>query len=258
MRRRWRVCSASFAAAAIAEVKRQGPIGTLLASAIVASWVVLHIATVFFLPLTGPSLFVAPLLILTICWLNVGLFIIAHDAMHGSLAPGFASRNLWFGRLALGLYAGFRFDRLKRLHMKHHGKPGSADDPDFHADEPTRFWPWYQAFMRRYFGLMEFLVLSMAVAVYMLIGAPKSNLLLFWALPALLSSMQLFYFGTYLPHRHDGRAFADKHNARTNQFGWLLSLLTCFHFGYHHEHHLSPHVPWWRLPAERKAQARIR
>ncbi|MFA9473554.1 MAG: fatty acid desaturase [Filomicrobium sp.] len=27
-----------------------------------------------------------------------------------------------------------------------------------------------------------------------------------------------------------------------------MSLLTCFHFGYHHEHHLQPDVPWWRLP----------
>lgn len=258
MRRPWRACLASFAAAALAEVERQGPIGTLLASAIISSWLVLHISMVFFLLLSTRVLLAAPLIVLVICWLNVGLFIIAHDAMHGSLVPGLARRNLWFGRVALGLYAGFRFDRLKRLHMQHHGKPGSPEDPDFHAHEPTRFWRWYLAFMRRYLGLTEILVLSVAVGVYLLIGARLPNLLLFWALPAILSSLQLFYFGTYLPHRHDGRSFADKHNARTNQFSWLLSLLTCFHFGYHHEHHLSPHVPWWRLPAERRARARIR
>ena len=28
-----------------------------------------------------------------LCWLNVGLFIVAHDCMHGSLAPGFPGIN---------------------------------------------------------------------------------------------------------------------------------------------------------------------
>jgi beta-carotene/zeaxanthin 4-ketolase len=31
--------------------------------------------------------------------------------------------------------------------------------------------------------------------------APLPNLFLFWILPIVLSSMQLFFFGTYLPHR---------------------------------------------------------
>ncbi|HYD98464.1 MAG TPA: fatty acid desaturase, partial [Alphaproteobacteria bacterium] len=31
----------------------------------------------------------------------------------------------------------------------------------------------------------------------------------------------------------------------------LVSLLTCYHFGHHHEHHLRPDVPWWRLPSLR-------
>lgn len=237
---------------------RQGSIGTFLACAIIASWLTLHILAVFFLPLSGPPLFAAPLIILAICWLNVGLFIVAHDAMHGSLAPGQDRRNLWFGRVSLGLYAGFRFGRLKQLHMMHHQQPGSAADPDFNVHHPSHFWPWYLAFMRRYFGIGEFLVLCVPVTIYLLIGAHLANLLLFWALPAALSSMQLFYFGTYRPHRHNGRLFDDRHNARTNEFGWLASLLSCFHFGYHHEHHLSPHVPWWRLPAERKARANPR
>ncbi|WP_201448975.1 hypothetical protein [Sinorhizobium medicae] len=44
-------------------------------------------------------------------------------------------------------------------------------------------------------------------------------------------------FGTYRPHRVGHIPFADKHRARSNEFSPLLSLLTCFHFGYHHEHH---------------------
>ena len=72
------------------------------------------------------------------------------------------------------------------------------------------------------------------------------------ALPAILSSVQLFTFGTFLPHRHEEAPFVDAHRSRTNDFGWLASLLTCFHFGYHHEHHLSPGTPWWALPAKRR------
>jgi beta-carotene/zeaxanthin 4-ketolase len=86
----------------------------------------------------------------------------------------------------------------------------------------------------------------------LLLGAPAVNVFVFWAFPALLSSAQLFYFGTYLPHRHDDDGFVDRHRARSSDYGWLTSLLTCFHFGYHHEHHLHPHLPWWALPAARK------
>ncbi|MEM9989926.1 MAG: fatty acid desaturase [Pseudomonadota bacterium] len=43
----------------------------------------------------------------------------------------------------------------------------------------------------------------------------------------------------------------DDHRSNTSQFGWLTSLFSCYHFGYHHEHHLFPHEPWWRLPARR-------
>ena len=232
---------------------RQAAVGGALAICVVTAWLALHVYAVFFLHLSGRGIAVAPILVVAICWLNVGLFIVAHDAMHGSLFPGRKRLNVVAGRVALGLYAGFRFDRLKRLHIEHHGAPGSAADPDFNFSNPTAFWPWYGAFMQRYFGATEFLILCVPVAIYLLIGARITNLLLFWALPALLSSLQLFYFGTFLPHRHGESPFIDRHNVRTNEFGWAASLITCFHFGYHHEHHLRPDVPWWGLPAARKA-----
>ena len=98
--------------------------------------------------------------------------------------------------------------------------------------------------------------MALRVGLYLLLGAPLENILLFFAAPGLLSSFQLFYFGTFLPHRHlpeGGNAmFADQHRSRSNDYGNLMSLMTCFHFGYHHEHHLHPGVPWWRLPALRK------
>ncbi len=235
---------------------RQTATGLSLAAAIALAWATLHIGSIFLLPLEGAGLAAAPLLVLALCWLNVGLFIVAHDAMHGSLAPGRPRVNLWAGRLALALYAGFSFDRLRPKHFEHHRSPGTAADPDFSADRPSAFWPWYLAFFRQYFGWRELAVLTALVGVYtFLLGAPYPNLLLFWALPAILSSLQLFLFGTFLPHRSGAEAFADGHRARSSDYGWLASLLTCFHFGYHHEHHRSPATPWWRLPAERLRSA---
>jgi beta-carotene ketolase (CrtW type) len=74
------------------------------------------------------------------------------------------------------------------------------------------------------------------------------NVPVFWILPLVLSSFQLFLFGTYLPHRHDGRQ--GEHNQAVQSLRWshLLSLLACYHFGYHREHHAFPAVPWFRLP----------
>ena len=238
--------------------RQQAAIGVTLAIAILGAWLALHVYSVFFHRLDGGGWIAAPLLVALICWLNVGLFIVAHDAMHGSLAPRRQGLNRAFGRVTLALYAGFSFDALLPKHHAHHGAPGSSDDPDFAADHPRRFWPWYAKFFREYFGARQLVILSLLTAAYLAIGASYPNLLLFWALPAILSSLQLFYFGTYLPHRHDESPFADSHNARSSGFNWPASLLTCYHFGYHHEHHLKPQVPWWRLPSERRARAPAR
>jgi len=231
---------------------RQQLVGLMLSASILGCWLLLHIFAVFFLRLNGAEWIVAPLLIAVICWLNVGMFIVAHDAMHGSLAPGRPALNRAIGRTALLLYAGFWYDSLLPEHMEHHRSPGTKSDPDFSVTHPTRFWPWYLGFFLHYFRWRQLAVLTAMVAVYLLLGASYPNLLLFWALPAILSSLQLFYFGTYRPHRHETAAFADDHRARTSEFGWLASLLSCFHFGYHHEHHLKPHLPWWRLPEARR------
>jgi len=173
---------------------------------------------------------------------------LAHDAMHGSLAPGRPRLNIAVGSVALGLYAGFHFEALKIAHHAYHAAPGTADDPDFHADAPRAFAPWFYGFFRTYFGWRQLAVLTLLVGVAVFaFGARIPNLLVFWAAPALLSALQLFTFGTWLPHRHPDDGFPDHHNARTSSFSPILSLLTCFHFGRHYEHHLTPWVPWWRL-----------
>jgi beta-carotene/zeaxanthin 4-ketolase len=226
--------------------------GLTIAAAILAGWTALHIYSVFFFPPAGLDRLVLPLLVIAICWLNVGLFITAHDCMHGSLAPGMPIWNLWIGRLALMLYAGFNYDDLRPKHFAHHRSPGTGDDPDFSEAHPSAFWPWYADFLRGYFGLRQTTVLLAQLMIYLFaFGARIENVVLLWLAPAILSSLQLFLFGTFLPHRHDGKPFADEHRARSNDYGWIISLLTCFHFGYHHEHHQQPSLPWWRLPSAR-------
>ncbi len=233
---------------------RQTVIGLTLAALIVGGWVTLHVWGVFFQPLSGPALVAVPLLILTQSWLGAGMFIVAHDAMHGSLAPGRPRLNAAIGQVCVGAYAAFSYRKLNVCHHQHHRAPGTAKDPDFHAERPEAFLSWFYGFFTRYFGWREFAIVTAVLIVYLLIGASVLNLILFWALPAILSALQLFVFGTWLPHRHmSGGDFADHHHARTIPMPWIASLLTCFHFGMHHEHHLTPAAPWWRLPEVRKA-----
>lgn len=232
-----------------AALGRQGRIGLALAAAVILAWLALHIAAVFFYRFTPLGIALAPVVVALLCWLYVGLFIVAHDCMHGSLVPFAPRTNRAVGRLALLLYAGFDYDKLNREHHLHHRHAGTADDPDFSVARNGSFWAWYLDFFRHYVSWREIVVISAIVWFYLLaLGAPLPNLLAFWSLPAILSSMQLFYFGTYLPHRPTAVPFTDRHRTHSNDYPLWLSLATCFHFGYHHAHHASPGTPWWRLP----------
>ncbi len=231
---------------------QQTLIGLGLFAWIVTLLLALHIWTVFFFDLTWTNAPLAILLIAAQCWLFVGFFITAHDAMHGALTPGRPKLNAVIGGFLLYVYAGFGWRKLRDAHMEHHAHPGSTDDPDFNAEDPSAFWPWYFTFFKRYFGLRSFLYVLTVVVIYVLmLDANYFNVVLFYGVASIASSVQLFYFGTFLPHRHLEGGFSDQHNARTNDFPEWLSLLTCYHFGYHHEHHLFPQDPWWRLPVRR-------
>ncbi|MEM1370785.1 MAG: fatty acid desaturase [Pseudomonadota bacterium] len=236
---------------------RQGVIGLSLAAAVITAWIVAHISFVFFFEVGSlTSWLLVPFAVALQCWLYVGLFIVAHDCMHGSLFPYKPWINRNVGRFCLFVYAGFSFDNLQRKHHLHHAHAGTEHDPDYDERPPHSFFIWYLKFFAEYFSGREFFIIAAQTALYLFVlGAAFENILLFWALPAALSSMQLFTFGTYLPHRPESAPFSDKHNARSNDLPEWLSLLTCFHFGYHHEHHDRPALPWWQLPkAKREAE----
>lgn len=238
-----------------AATTRQTVIGLGLAAAIAVSWVAIHVTGIFFWVWTPGNAALAVLLVLIQAWLSTGLFIVAHDAIHGSLTPGHPRLNRLAGTVALYLYAGLSYRVLEPKHHLHHRHAGTADDPDFSADHPRSAPRWFLAFFKAYYTHAQFGRITLVAVAYIVFGASLLNIAIFWAVPALLALAQLFLFGTYLPHRHDDAPFADRHRARSTPVGPLLSLLTCYHFGgYHHEHHVSPGTPWWGLPGVRKAR----
>jgi beta-carotene ketolase (CrtW type) len=184
--------------------------------------------------------------------LQTGLFIVGHDAMHRSLSPASRRLNDLLGRGALGLYACLPYGFCRRNHLLHHRAPGSARDPDFHAPRRPGAAGWFARFLAGYLrprtlALLAVLWGAAALLASALHGHGLQAVLTYWILPLALSSLQLFLFGTYLPHR--GQARHSPHGAVTLAWPEPLSLLACFHFGYHVEHHSHPSLPWYALPA---------
>ena len=228
--------------------------GLWFSLAIIGGWA---LSAVVLLPGDGPTpLLLLALAVLLRTFLQTGLFIVAHDAMHGSLLPGSRRWNDRLGHLALMLYAWLPWESCRQNHLHHHLDPASQSDPDHHDGRNRGVAAWYVRFMAEYLtpsqmtGLLSSWLIS-ALLLWQLTPHPLINLLLFWILPLLLSSLQLFVFGTYLPHREGSAAPGDRHHARSLPLPRGLSLLTCYHFGYHWEHHEYPEQPWFRLPEKR-------
>ena len=185
-------------------------------------------------------------------FLYTGMFITAHDAMHGSLSRRHPRLNDALGALCTWSYAAFSYRLLKREHLAHHahaGQPGK--DPDFHDGVHPHPIAWLAHFGWHYTTLLQVVVL---VGTFVLlrhgVGIELENLWLFWAFPSWLSTLQLFFVGTWLPHR-DGPGRDPVHHARSLDVPWWPSFFACYHFGYHLEHHAAPWAPWWRLPTVR-------
>lgn len=224
--------------------------GVAIASAIVGGWLLHLLWCLTRAELDSPLVVVHVLLQ---SFLSVGLFITAHDAMHRSLAPEHRSLNDAIGALALFLYGGFIWSDLRTSHFAHHTHPVTPEDPDYAPDRHERFVPWLWRFVSGYVASKNLAFMCLHVGAAWLISGSLWKVLVFFALPAWVSALQLFFFGTYLPHRTPAGGHSDEHSARSNAFPGWLSFLTCYHFGYHQEHHHYPRVPWWRLPQLRRA-----
>lgn len=182
-------------------------------------------------------------------FLYTGLFITAHDAMHGVVLPKQTKINAAIGSFALLAYGLFSYKQLLAAHLDHHHYPASDLDPDFHNGKSMGAIAWYFCFMQRYWNWWRFLGLVMIFPImHSLFHICEINLILFWIVPSLMSSVQLFYFGTFLPHRKPDAGYADSFRTQSTYFPLVWSFLTCYHFGYHHEHHQYPNLAWWQLP----------
>jgi beta-carotene/zeaxanthin 4-ketolase len=186
-------------------------------------------------------------------FLYVGLFVTAHDGMHGSIAPKNPQLNDAIGSFVLFVYAMFPFGKMRLMHNTHHEIPAIVGDPDYHNGKRSNFFAWYFNFMQNYWSWLRIVFLiSIFHAIHQLLHVPEGNLAWFWVFPSVASSFQLFFFGTFLPHSEPVGGYVNESRSTSTPFSEFWSFISCYHFGYHEEHHDLPHLAWWQLPAARK------
>jgi beta-carotene ketolase (CrtW type) len=186
-------------------------------------------------------------------FLHTGLFILAHDAMHNSLVPGHGLINQRIGRLCLWLYAGLNYDVCKRNHHRHHLMPESEADPDFCPTHNRSVLAWLVRFLRNYLNPAQlsrliFVLTLLLLAAQLHQSRPLVTVSVTFLLPLLISTAQLFFVGTYLPHRKEHQQTEHEVSIKSLNLHPFVSLLACYHFGYHREHHNHPQAPWFLLP----------
>ena len=192
--------------------------GLFIALSVMSCWAISIILLMqWHIDFANPLLY---LFILVQMHLYTGLFITAHDAMHGTVSPN-KKLNDAVGYVCTLLYASFWYPKLYTKHHLHHNHVHTNDDPDYHEGN---FVQWYGRFISNYLSWWQIVVMAVLFNI-LKIWIPQENLLLFWVVPSLLSTLQLFYFGTYLPHKgeHNNRHHAA---ARARTICWHFSRAT--------------------------------
>lgn len=177
-------------------------------------------------------------------YLYTGLFITGHDAMHRNISNSRMINNI-LGIVSTFLFAGLSYRKLLTNHFKHHKNPGEEDDPDFYS-KSQNFVVWWLVFLKRYTTIIQIIIMA-AIFNILKISFDEISIFSFWIIPAFIGTFQLFYFGTYLPHKYPHTLPMKPHNARTQEKNHIWGMLSCYFFGYHYEHHESPGTPWWEL-----------
>jgi beta-carotene ketolase (CrtW type) len=220
--------------------------GIFVALGIIAAWAGLLLFLLSTYPINWYSPFTY-LFVLLQTHLYTGLFITAHDAMHGTVSP-IRSLNKRIGQLSALLFAFNSYNKLFPKHHEHHRFVATDKDPDYHSSQ--NFFVWYFSFLKQYVVWWQIVAMAITYNLLKFVFA-QENVILFWIVPSLLATLQLFYFGTYLPHRgeHSGK---DRHKSGSQSKNHLLAFLSCYFFGYHWEHHNYPTTPWWQLWKKKK------
>ena len=214
-------------------------LGVIIALVIIALWFTsLTYGLQWKINYSSPFLY---LLILIQTHLYTGLFITAHDAMHGTVSKNKVV-NKTLGQVTALLFSYNFYYRLFPKHHEHHKFVATDADPDYHNGG---FFAWYFSFLKQYVSWQQIVLMAISFNILKLF-LPVENLILIWMLPGILATLQLFYFGTYLPHRGAHRA-ENVHKSHSQKPNHLWAFLSCYFFGYHYEHHASPGTPWWQL-----------
>lgn len=183
-------------------------------------------------------------LVLVQTYLYTGLFITAHDAMHGTVSSN-QKLNTVLGTIAAKLFAYNSYKKLFPKHHLHHRFVASEKDPDYHEGS---FLAWYFKFAKEYVSIWQILLMAGTYEL-LLLAFPKANVILYYIIPSILATLQLFYFGTYLPHKGEHK---NRHKSATQKKNHIWAFISCYFFGYHYEHHNAPGVPWWKLYKEKE------
>jgi len=215
-----------------------GNTGVIIASTIILLW---FASLAYLLQMdiswSNPLIYLG---ILIQTYLYTGLFITAHDAMHGIVSEN-KKLNHTIGWISAILFSYNFYWRLFPKHHEHHRFVATDKDPDYHSS--GKFIIWYLSFIRQYVSVWQILLMAATFNILKLF-LPTENLVVFWMVPAVLSTLQLFYFGTYLPHMGESD---NKHHSKSQTKNHFWAFVSCYFFGYHYEHHDSPGTPWWRL-----------
>ena len=233
--------------------------GLIIANVIILLWLT---SLILFLTI---DISIMPLILIILgvllrSFLQTGLFITTHEAIHRVIYPH-PQINDFFGYITSWLYALLPYKVLAENHRLHHRYPATKKDPDFYAVNSNNFFLWYFNFMKEYQKGRQtwILLIGMAIIFVIFISLHISlvNIFLFWVIPILISSWQLFTFGIFLPHRETPEGYSDWHRTRSNNYSVFWSFITCYHFGYHWEHHQYPNLPWYKLPFARQKYLKV-
>lgn len=203
--------------------------------------------------------------------------ILMHECVH---YRAFTSRklNMFVGGL-LGWLILTSAEGYRDHHLTHHRHLNTLEDPDWVRKLPQRGFDY----PKNYLGVVEsllyqlsgigivrlflatqtkaeakrvsrrsrFLRLSSYIAVLALCGATGTlgKLALYWLVPMLTTFPMLFYVRSVAEH-HGNLSYDHTYtNSRTTiASAWERFLFLPHHVGCHLEHHLYPHVPFYRLP----------
>jgi len=221
-------------------MKPKGSKGVIIAVSVIVLWAVETAA------LLGSSLTVAhPLswfFLFVQMHLFTGLFITAHDSMHHAVSAN-ARLNHTIGKVSSVLFMFNNYSNLYKKHHEHHRFVATEKDPDYHHS--GNFFLWYFSFLKQYVSIGQIVLVAILFNLLLLVFE-EQRLLMFWVVPSFLSTLQLFFFGTYLPHRNEHHS-ADIYKSKSQFKSHFLAFIACYFFGYHYEHHRFPATPWWQL-----------